>query len=65
MKKLKVDVSENYHYVIFEITSNWVNNFLVSENFETVIRAIFPSGRQFFNLNHMLKLKQFKIEIPE
>lgn len=62
MKKLKVNFSENYYYTIFEITSNWGNNFLISENFETAIRAIFPSGKQYLNLNHMLNLKQFKME---
>jgi hypothetical protein len=66
MNELRVDFSENYSYVIyFEITSNWGNNFLISENFEPAIRAIFPSGRQYFNLNHMLNLKHFKIEISE
>ena len=65
MKEIKVDFSDIYSYVIYFATTSFYgdNIFLVSENFASETRSAFSTQRQYFNLNHILNLKQFKIEI--
>ena len=64
MEKLKVDFSDYPHVIYFEITYHWgSNDFLISENFETRTKSVFSTQRQYFNLNYILNLKQFKIEV--
>ena len=53
-----------FKIIYFEINSNWGNDdFLISENFETRTKSVFSTQRQYFNLNYILNLKQFKIEV--
>ena len=65
MKEFKVDFSDIYSYVIYFATTSFYgdNIFIVSENFVSEKRLAFSTQRQYFNLNHMLNLKQFKIEV--
>ena len=65
MKELKVDFSDDYPNVIyFAAPYAWVTNiFQVTENFETRTKSVFSTRKQYFNLNYILNLKQFKIEI--
>ena len=65
MKELTLDFSDDYpHFIYFETTSSWGKTvFLVSENFVSETRTVFLIQRKHFNLNHIINLKQFKIEI--
>ena len=68
MKELTVDFSDDYpHSIYFETTSQRGNNiFLISEDFVSETRTVFTLltiRRKYFNLNYILNLKQFKIEI--
>lgn len=67
MKEFKVDFYDiNYfpNIIYFKANFSWnQNNFLVTENFVSETRSVSFTQRQYFNLNHILNLKQFKIEI--
>lgn len=67
MNELNANFSNSYSYIFYiEATSYYGDiTFLVSKNFETKTSLIFSTQRLYFDLHHILDLKEFKIEISK
>lgn len=67
MKELNINFSDMYSHIIYFAATSYYGDitFLVSENFEARTSLVFSTQRLYFNLNYILDLKEFKMDISK